>query len=110
MFRSLSLHSYDPSHLGEIPATPLFVTSSNFDPAVYGQSFVDSYARRLGVAPAPGIPIPFLISTTMDPWITDVEPNASMPDGNFIPTIIDALRTTARRIIENGEPFQPLTY
>jgi glutamate/tyrosine decarboxylase-like PLP-dependent enzyme len=110
MFRSLSLHSYDPSHLGEVPATPLFITSSNFDPAAYGQSFVDSYARRLGVEATPGIPIPFLISTTMDPWITDVEPNDAMPDGNFIPTIIDALRTTARTIIANGEPFQPLTY
>jgi glutamate/tyrosine decarboxylase-like PLP-dependent enzyme len=110
VYRSLSLHSYDPDHLGAVPETPLFVTSSTFDPAGYGQPLVDAYARRLGVDPKPGVPIPFLISTTMDPWITDVAPTDALPDGNFIPVITEALRETATRIIAAGEPFRPLRF
>ena len=51
----------------------LVLTSSRFDPAVYGQGFVNSFCRRMGVMPEPGAGITFLISTTMDPWVTDTE-------------------------------------
>ncbi|MGI4955377.1 MAG: pyridoxal phosphate-dependent decarboxylase family protein [Janthinobacterium lividum] len=51
----------------------LVLTSSRFDPSVYGQAFVDAFCRRMGVAPIPGEGVDFLITTTMDPWTTSTE-------------------------------------
>ena len=64
----------------------LLLTSSRFEPAVYGRNFVDTFCRRLGVAPrrdAGGVN--FLISTTMDPWTTETN------GGDFLATIVQAL-------------------
>ena len=51
----------------------LLLTSSKFDPATYGQAFVDAFCRRMGVEPATGESVDFLITTTMDPWTTQTE-------------------------------------
>ncbi|PSJ26634.1 decarboxylase [Streptosporangium nondiastaticum] len=68
---------------------PLIITASQFDPALHGEQFIDAFCGRLGVAAEdPGTPVTYLISTTMDPWVTDTE------TGDFIPTLIEALRTT----------------
>lgn len=72
--------------LGHIPDTKMFVTSSAPDPAVYGARMVDDFRRRLGVVGSPDVPISFLISTTMDPWLTDTA------TGNFIPTLMQVMR------------------
>ena len=64
----------------------LVVTSSRFDPAVYGQGFVDNFCRRMGVAPEPGTGVDFLIMTTMDPWTTATD------RGDFQAEIMAALR------------------
>jgi glutamate/tyrosine decarboxylase-like PLP-dependent enzyme len=74
----------DPGH---IPDTKMFVTSSSADPAVYGAAMVDDLRARLGVTGSPDTPVSFLISTTMDPWLTDTE------DGNFIPTLMEIMRS-----------------
>ena len=50
----------------------LILTSSDFDPGVYGQPFVDAFAKRMGLQYETGVPIAFLLSTTMDPWTTDI--------------------------------------
>ena len=38
----------------DLEEVELILTSSRFDPAVYGQSFVDRFCRRMGVVPPPG--------------------------------------------------------
>ena len=72
---------------------PMIITSSSFDPSVCGQEFVDHFMKRLGVDGNPGASVSFLISTTMDPWLTDTA------RGNYIPTLIDALRSVVKREI-----------
>lgn len=77
----------------EVLKTPMIVTSSQFDPAVYGHAFVEEFKQRLGVEGDPDTPIYFLITTTMDPWLTDTA------TGNFIPTLIEVLRSTLNEVI-----------
>ncbi len=78
----------------EILTTPLFVTTSDFDPVRYGATLVKSFMDRLGVQGEPVKPIKFLISTTMDPWLTDTE------NGDFIPTLIEELRAVVCQAIK----------
>jgi glutamate/tyrosine decarboxylase-like PLP-dependent enzyme len=84
VFAALSLGA----DMGTVPSTPMFVTSSQLDPAVYGTAIVEDFRDRLGVTGSEGTPINFLISTTMDPWLTDTS------KGNFIPVLMNVMRTT----------------
>ena len=77
----------------QIRAKPMIITSSSFDPAVCGQPFVDHFMKRLGVQTKPATSVSFLISTTMDPWLTDTA------EGNYIPTLIEALRQVVSKEI-----------
>ncbi|MFJ9447316.1 pyridoxal phosphate-dependent decarboxylase family protein [Kitasatospora sp. NPDC101235] len=78
---------------------PLILTASEFDPAVYGRPFVDAFRARLGVPTgSEHLPVKYLISTTMDPWMTDTA------TGDFIPQIIDALRETVVDCINAMHP------
>jgi len=91
IFNRLSLQKFNG---GEIPTMPMFVTSSEFEPAIYGTEFVNSFKQRLGLTlEDTHTGVYFLISTTMDPWLTDTE------TGNFIPELIQALRETVLSII-----------
>lgn len=74
----------------------LILTSSRFDPAVYGQPFVNALARRMGVTAVPGEGIDFLISTTMDPWTTETA------EGDFQTVLIEALRRAAHAALDDG--------
>ena len=89
VFTKLSLGT-DP---GKTPDTKMFVTSSDLDPTTYGAPIVDDFRRRLGVTGSDGTPIKFLISTTMDPWLTDTA------TGNFIPTLMQVMRETVLEAI-----------
>lgn len=77
----------------QVRSKPMIVTSSSFDPSVCGQEFVDHFMKRLSVKGKPGESVSFLISTTMDPWLTDTA------DGNYIPTLIEALRRVVKKEI-----------
>jgi hypothetical protein len=70
----------------DLSSIPLIVTCSEFDVDSYGEEFVRNYCGRLKVDFSPTVPIPFLISTTMDPWTTDTA------NGDFLADIEDALR------------------
>jgi glutamate/tyrosine decarboxylase-like PLP-dependent enzyme len=97
VFEQLSL-GRDP---GGIPDTKMFVTSSAADPVAYGERFVEDFRRRLGVTGSVQTPISFLISTTMDPWLTDTA------SGDFIPTLMDVMRQavlTAVEQVQRGAP------
>ncbi|MGH2852813.1 MAG: pyridoxal phosphate-dependent decarboxylase family protein [Solirubrobacteraceae bacterium] len=91
IFTTLSLQKLEGAH---VPKVPMFVTSSEFEPQTYGQPFVDEFARRLGVEAEPGESIAFLVTTTMDPWLTDTA------KGSFVPTLIQVLRQTVEHCIE----------
>jgi Pyridoxal-dependent decarboxylase conserved domain len=91
IFTTLSLQKFEGAH---VPTVPMFVTSSEFEPQTYGQPFVDEFARRLGVDAEAGQSISFLVTTTMDPWLTDTA------EGSFIPTLIRVLRQTVEASIE----------
>ena len=86
IFRALSL---EEAPVSGPPPKPMFVTASEFDPAVYGEGFVARFARRAGVEPQPGMGVRFLISTQQNPFLTATE------DGDFIPRLIAILRETA---------------
>jgi glutamate/tyrosine decarboxylase-like PLP-dependent enzyme len=72
----------------------LILTSSRYEPGVYGHHFVDAFCRRLGVTPHAALGVDFLISTTMDPWTTETE------GGDFLVTIEAALRKAAYRSLD----------
>ena len=74
----------------------LVLTSSRFDPAVYGQAFVDAFCRRMGVVPVPGEGVDFLITTTMDPWTTATE------HGDFQAELEAALRRAVYATLDEG--------
>lgn len=88
IYEKLSISTFDG---GVVPKQPMFVTSSSFDVPTYGQAFVDAYGARAGVNPTGGQPMTILISTTQDPWVT------ATAEGNFLPKVVDAFLTTARR-------------
>lgn len=79
----------------ELP--PLFVTASTLDSKQYGPLVTD-LKRRLGVVDPSGAGLEFLISTTMDPWLTDTE------KGNLVPELIGELRREVTAIIKDWPP------
>lgn len=86
IYRRLSLQSFNG---GTITTTPMFVTSSDFDPAHYGQDFVSDFASRAGVTVTPGLPVSFLISTTQNPWLSEAG------GGHVLNTLREVLAETA---------------
>ena len=82
--------------LADLSGLDLILTSSRFDPAVYGQGFVDRFCRRMGVTARPGAGVDFLVSTTMDPWTTEAG------GVDFLGTIVAALRTAAHRALDEA--------
>lgn len=51
----------------------LIVSTTDFDAEHYGEAFIESYKRRLGVTGKPGTPITVLRTTVMDPWFTETK-------------------------------------
>ncbi|MCL4798252.1 MAG: hypothetical protein KJ025_01615 [Burkholderiales bacterium] len=86
IFKRLSIREFTG---GRVPAAPMFVTASAFDPNVYGERFVGRFAARAGVEAPPGQPFKFLISTQQNPWLT------STAEGNFTDEVIKALKGAA---------------
>ena len=94
IFERLSL-SPDPEHNKRVP---LIITTSQFEPEVYGEEFVRTFMKRLLRLDVPNdeiepITMNFLSSTTMCPWLTDTA------DGNFIPELTKALRMTVLDVV-----------
>ena len=86
VFQALSIQEFGGD---AVPTAPLFVTASEFEPGTYGQDFVDTYARRCGVTPEPGVSVKFLVSTQQNPFMT------STSEGDMCPTLAAALKRTA---------------
>jgi len=79
----------------DVANTPLLLNASRFDPLVYGNEFTNDLKRRLGIVDDANTPLNFLISTTMNPMITDTA------EGNFIPTLIETLREGVVEIVDD---------
>jgi hypothetical protein len=86
--------SVPPTTIDALNRLKLIITSSSFDPEIYGQPFVDLFARRMGLEPSAGKAISFLISTTMDPWTTET------PDGDFLAVIEGALLEAVHQALD----------
>lgn len=78
----------------QVQKTPLIITTSEFEPEVYGEEFVRTFMKRLGVEYDELTTMNFLSSTTMCPWLTATK------DGNFIPVLIEALRDTILDVVK----------
>jgi glutamate/tyrosine decarboxylase-like PLP-dependent enzyme len=79
---------------GDLNEVELILTSSRFEADVYGRGFVETFCRRLGVEPEADRGVDFLISTTMDPWLTDAG------EGDFLGVLTEALRRAAHRALD----------
>jgi glutamate/tyrosine decarboxylase-like PLP-dependent enzyme len=90
IFEKLSLKP-DSKELNKIP---LIITTSVFEPEVYGEQFVQTYMERLGIINSVPITMNFISSTTMSPWLTATE------KGNFIPVLTKAFRETILELVE----------
>jgi glutamate/tyrosine decarboxylase-like PLP-dependent enzyme len=91
----------------ELRSKRLFLTSSTFTPEDYGRAFTDKYCWRLGVEPVADVGVNFLITTTMDPWTTELEPaegaklvtGQTPPLSDFLAEIEAALRSAGEQAL-----------
>jgi glutamate/tyrosine decarboxylase-like PLP-dependent enzyme len=81
----------------ELP--PLILSSSQFDPQFYDQKYLQRLFTKLGITKnTTNTALTYLISCTMDPWLTDTD-SPEGKDRNFIPILIDILRKTVHEAI-----------
>jgi hypothetical protein len=93
----------------ELLSKRLFLTSSKFTTDDYGPAFTNEYCRRLGVDPIDGVGVNFLITTTMDPWTTQLEPAEGAklvgaqapPMRDFLVEIEAAIRSAGEQALED---------
>lgn len=95
IFKRLSL---SPDH-NDVNKIPMMVTQSQFSVEDYGKDLVDNYKQRLGIIDDTNSPVTFLITTTMNPWIS------STAAGNFIPELRHILRQTVLEEIQNLDSY-----
>jgi hypothetical protein len=79
----------------DVNTKDLIVTSSRFEPRVYGPAFMRTFRARMGLEGDEDIPIDFLVSTTMDPWLRE------SGDWSFLEVIERALRAAAHRALDD---------
>ncbi|MBK8053045.1 MAG: decarboxylase [Saprospiraceae bacterium] len=79
----------------KVEDTKLVVTSSSFTSSAYGTDFMNKLRTRLLVTDADPTPIDFLITTIMNPWLSNTI------EGSFIPTIIDIMESTIIDIVND---------
>jgi glutamate/tyrosine decarboxylase-like PLP-dependent enzyme len=70
----------------------LILTGSAFDAENYGTAFVTAYCERVGINNTGGADVSFLISTTMNPWATDIKAGPHGQTTSFIDIFADALK------------------
>lgn len=84
--------SFSPNQ-EDLEETKLVVTSSKFSKDNYSEEFIDSLRLRLGLQGDDNTPIPFMISTMMNPWTTATD------QGSFLPKYIEILGNTVEEIV-----------
>lgn len=76
-------------------SVPLTVTGGELTESEHGKELIQSFGDRLGVKDHAGQNIDILISTIMNPWLTDTE------DGNFLPALMGFLRQVILEEVQN---------
>jgi glutamate/tyrosine decarboxylase-like PLP-dependent enzyme len=91
IYRAFSYKPYE----NNTQDTPIVVTSSSFTRSNNGDTLVNSLRQRLGVAAGDGVndPIDFIISTVMNPWLSNTV------NGSFIPTLINIIIQNVTTIV-----------
>jgi len=89
IFHKLSVQEFGGD---KVPAAPMFVTASEFEPGIYGQDFVDHYVTRCGATPVPGLSVKFITSTQQNPFMTSTE------KGDLTPMLAGVLKRTASEL------------
>jgi glutamate/tyrosine decarboxylase-like PLP-dependent enzyme len=77
----------------------LIVTSSEFKLEIYGREFMNSIKDRLGIKDERDLPISFIISTVMNPWLTDLHGIGS-PSKTFLGVVEKALRDAVYKALD----------
>ncbi len=73
--------------------TPIVVTSSTFTREGYGDPLMDNLRSRLGIVGGYDVPIDFIISTIMNPWLSNTV------NGSFIPQLITIITNTLTQLV-----------
>ena len=73
--------------------TPIVVTSSTFTREGYGDALIDNLRGRLGIVGGYDVPIDFIISTIMNPWLSNTV------NGSFIPQLITIITNTLTQLV-----------
>jgi glutamate/tyrosine decarboxylase-like PLP-dependent enzyme len=91
VYRAFSFKPYE----NNTQNTPIVVTSSSFTRANNGDLLVNSLRQRLGVTNSNGYddPINFIISTIMNPWLSNTV------NGSFIPQLITIITQNLTQIV-----------
>ncbi len=89
LYNRLSFHPWQD----DIEKTPLIVTASEFDPNNYCKKFMTYLYSRAGLSKVEDVPLNFIISTFMNPWI------AATNQGELLKTYIQVLKDTVVDII-----------
>ena len=90
------VHYYQDGKAEDIHKYRFFLTRTIFQKDDYGPTFIENYAKRLGLSKTPS-QIKVLRSIVMDPYVSD------LPDGkSFFDEIIETLRSNVTEIIEQN--------
>lgn len=91
IYRAFSFKPYE----SKTQDTPIVVTSSSFTRSNNGSLLVDDLRNRLGVTGTDEYddPINFIISTVMNPWLSNTV------NGSFIPTLINIIIQNVTQIV-----------
>lgn len=90
------VHYYQDGKAEDIHKYRFFLTSTIFQKDDYGPTFIENYAKRLGLSKTPDS-IKVLRSIVMDPYVSD------LPDWrSFFDEIIETLRSNVTEIIEQN--------
>ena len=90
VYRTFSF-SKKPGEEENIPE--IVMTSSSFTRGDYGYTLMDDLRQRLGVINGYDKPIDFIISTIMNPWLSNTI------KGSFIPNLIEIITTNLIKIV-----------
>ena len=97
VYRAFSFKPYEKN----TEDTPIVVTSSSFTRQVDGDLLIDSLRARLHVVNDDDAPINFIISTIMNPWLSNTV------KGSFIPQLISIIIQNVTKIV-NTVKSQPV--
>ena len=90
IYRTFSFKPYE----NKTQDTEIVVTSSAFTRPVVGDKLMNELRKRLEVTDGPDDPINFIISTIMNPWLSNTV------KGSFIPQIMNIIAKNVTEIVQ----------